>query len=107
MEINLEIARRGGIEAQQLRAAANAPIQGSSADIIKVAMVRLHTTLQESRLPAHLLLQVHDELVLESEPGVIEEVRALVQETMEQAVRLSVPLMVETGVGENWMEAKK
>jgi DNA polymerase-1 len=106
LTLDLEAARRAGMEAQQLRAAANAPIQGSSADIIKLAMVQLHAALATSGLPARLLLQVHDELVLEAEPTAMPQVRELVQRTMEQAVSLSVPLVVETGVGANWMEAK-
>jgi DNA polymerase-1 len=106
LEIDLETARRGGMEAQQLRAAANAPIQGSSADIIKLAMVQLHRRLGESGLPARLLLQVHDELVLEAAPEALDQVLALTRHTMEHAVELSVPLVVETGVGANWMEAK-
>lgn len=105
-EIDLDVARRGGMEAQQLRAAANAPIQGSSADIIKVAMVQLQDALQREGLPAQLLLQVHDELVLEVAPDALDATRDLVVQTMEQAVALSVPLVVETGVGANWMEAK-
>lgn len=106
LEIDLETARRRGMEAQQLRAAANAPIQGSSADIIKLAMVQLHRRLEESDLPARLLLQVHDELVLEAAPDALEQVVRLTRETMEHAVALSVPLVVETGVGANWMDAK-
>jgi DNA polymerase-1 len=94
------------MEAQQLRAAANAPIQGSSADIIKLAMVQLHHQLADSGLPARLLLQVHDELVLEAAPEALEGVLALTRETMERAVELAVPLVVETGVGANWMDAK-
>ncbi|MFL0724406.1 MAG: DNA polymerase I [Prochlorococcus sp.] len=106
MEIDLEVARRGGMEAQQLRAAANAPIQGSSADIIKVAMVQLQQQLKASGLPAHLLLQVHDELVLEVDPAALKDVQYLVVNTMERAIELSVPLVVETGIGDNWMDAK-
>jgi DNA polymerase-1 len=106
LAIDLESARRAGMEAQQLRAAANAPIQGSSADIIKLAMVQLHRALTEQALPARLLLQVHDELVLEAEPAAMPQLRELVKHTMEHAVSLSVPLLVETGVGANWMEAK-
>ncbi|WP_235299889.1 DNA polymerase, partial [Synechococcus sp. GFB01] len=106
LEIDLEVARRGGLEAQQLRAAANAPIQGSSADIIKLAMVRLHHELGASGLPARLLLQVHDELVLEAAPEALEPVTALVKQAMEGAVQLDVPLVVETGAGPNWMAAK-
>ncbi len=105
-EIDLDLARRGGMEAQQLRAAANAPIQGSSADIIKIAMVQIQKKLTTTSLPARLLLQVHDELVLEVDPASINEVKELVINTMEQAVTLSVPLLVETGIGSNWMEAK-
>ncbi len=105
-EIDLSLARRGGMEAQQLRAAANAPIQGSSADIIKVAMVQLHKKLHDASMQASLLLQVHDELVLEVEPSDMPEVKKLVVNTMEKAVSLSVPLEVETGIGANWMEAK-
>ncbi len=105
-EIDLTTARRAGMEAQQLRAAANAPIQGSSADIIKVAMIKLHSSLKQTGLAAKILLQVHDELVLEVNPKDLEETKLLVQNTMENAVKLSVPLIVETGVGVNWMEAK-
>ena len=105
-DIDLTTARRAGMEAQQLRAAANAPIQGSSADIIKVAMIQLHSALKQTGLAAKILLQVHDELVLEVDPKDLEETKLLVQKTMENAVKLSVPLIVETGVGVNWMEAK-
>ncbi len=106
LAIDLEIARRGGLEAQQLRAAANAPIQGSSADIIKLAMVQLHHRLAASALPARLLLQVHDELVLEAAPEALEAVLELTRTTMEQAVALTVPLRVDAAAGPNWMEAK-
>ena len=106
MDIDLEVARRGGLEAQQLRAAANAPIQGSSADIIKLAMVQLHRQLEQTRMQAHLLLQVHDELVLEAAPEALEAVRNLTRDCMDQAISLSVPLVADIGSGRNWMEAK-
>ncbi|MFZ0406915.1 MAG: DNA polymerase I [Cyanobium sp.] len=106
LEIDLEAARRAGMEGQQLRAAANAPIQGSSADIIKVAMVRLHQALLAADLPARLLLQVHDELVLEAAPEALDQTLSLTRQIMESAVELAVPLRVETGVGPNWMQAK-
>ena len=106
LEIDLEVARRGGMEAQQLRAAANAPIQGSSADIIKLAMVQLQRQLEAAALPARLLLQVHDELVLEAAPQAVAAAVSLTRETMEHAMVLAVPLVVETGVGPNWMDAK-
>ena len=69
-------------------------------------MIQLQEKLTKTSLPARLLLQVHDELVLEVEPGSIEAVKNLVTNTMEQAVSLSVPLLVDTGIGNNWMEAK-
>ena len=77
-----------------------------SADIIKLAMVQLHQALERQGLPARLLLQVHDELVLEAAPEAVDAVVELTRHTMENAVRLHVPLAVETGVGPNWMEAK-
>ncbi|WP_114992347.1 DNA polymerase I [Synechococcus sp. UW179A] len=106
MEIDLDVARRGGMEAQQLRAAANAPIQGSSADIIKLAMIQLQEAIEQQALPARLLLQVHDELVLEVDPDALEPIQKLVVNTMENAVSLTVPLVAETGLGTNWMDAK-
>lgn len=106
MDIDLDVARRGGMEAQQLRAAANAPIQGSSADIIKLAMIQLQAAIEQQALPARLLLQVHDELVLEVDPDALELIQKLVVNTMEKAVSLSVPLVAETGLGANWMDAK-
>ena len=75
-------------------------------DSIKVAMVQLQASLLSQGLPARLLLQVHDELVLEVAPEAIETTRNLVVDTMENAIKLSVPLVVETGSGSDWMEAK-
>ena len=86
-------------------AALNTPVQGSAADIIKRAMIELHRRLATSGLHAHLLLQVHDELVLECPAREIEATRALVVECMENAVELAVPLKVDTGTGRNWLEA--
>ena len=91
-------------DSQLLRAAANAPIQGSSADIIKLAMVKLHQTLANYR--SQLLLQVHDELILEVPPEEVETIMPLVRSTMESAVELSVPLVAEVSTGTNWMETK-
>jgi DNA polymerase I len=98
------IKLRDQFDAQNLRAAANAPIQGSSADIIKLAMIRLHEQLKP--LDATLLLQVHDELIFEVRPELWEEVRSIIQTTMENAVSLSVPLKVDIHAGQNWMETK-
>lgn len=95
---------RDQFDAGLLRAAANAPIQGSSADIIKIAMVQLHELLKD--YPARLLLQVHDELVLEVRPDMLEDLRSQIKSTMEDAVKLSVPLLVEVNAGKNWMETK-
>jgi DNA polymerase-1 len=91
-------------DSQLLRGAANAPIQGSSADIIKIAMVKIHGILKSYR--AKLLLQVHDELVLEIPPEEQSELQAKIKEVMETSVSLSIPLVVEVKSGHNWMEAK-
>ncbi|MEM9450762.1 MAG: DNA polymerase I [Cyanobacteria bacterium P01_E01_bin.6] len=91
-------------DAGMLRAAANAPIQGSSADIIKIAMIRLHDLLKTYQ--SRLLLQVHDELVFEVPPDEIDVLTPLIQSTMESAVSLDVPLVAEAHAGSNWMNAK-
>jgi len=95
----------GGVAANARNNAINTPIQGSAADIVKAAMVRLHGRLRSSGLDAHLLLQVHDELVLECPSARVPAVSALVKETMETAVPLDVPLVVEVGSGASWLEA--
>ncbi len=105
-EIDLQSARRAGMEAQSLRAAANAPIQGSSADIIKIAMVQLNKKFIEMNVPAKMLLQVHDELLFEVEPDSLGVTTKLVKKTMEDCVKLNVPLLVDIGIGDNWMETK-
>jgi DNA polymerase-1 len=89
------------------RTAMNSPIQGSAADLIKVAMVRLASALARQKLAATLLLQVHDELVLEVPGGELDEVQALVRRHMEGAAELRVPLVADVGVGDNWMDAKR
>ncbi|MCG5059286.1 MAG: DNA polymerase I [Limnoraphis sp. WC205] len=104
-DIDLDLLKSiGQNDAQLLRAAANAPIQGSSADIIKIAMVKLKDVLQN--YTAKLLLQVHDELVLEVPPEEWEELQPKIKQTMENAYSLKVPLLVDIHAGENWMEAK-
>ncbi|MEC4984512.1 MAG: DNA polymerase I [Oscillatoria sp. PMC 1068.18] len=104
-EIDLEKLKNiGQFDSQLLRAAANATIQGSSADIIKIAMINLHQILQNYQ--ARLLLQVHDELVLEVPPEESSELQPKIRATMENAVALTVPLVVEVRAGDNWMEAK-
>lgn len=89
---------------QALRAAANAPIQGSSADIIKVAMIQIHELLKNYQ--AKLLLQVHDELVFEMPLEEWDELQIKIKSTMENAVALSIPLVVEINHGTNWLDAK-
>jgi DNA polymerase-1 len=88
------------------RVAGNAPIQGSAADLIKVAMLRVHEALQRERLEARMLLQVHDELVFEFPADEREALAALVKREMEHAAALDVPLLVEIGTGSNWVDAK-
>ncbi|MEZ4767416.1 MAG: DNA polymerase I [Caldilineales bacterium] len=100
---------RGGRNEQMAaeRAAINHPIQGSAADIIKIAMVRLHRTLRERGLASKMLLQVHDELVLEVPDGELAEVVPLVRSTMEGAYQLDAALKVDAEVGPNWYEMEK
>ncbi|PKM87268.1 MAG: DNA polymerase I [Firmicutes bacterium HGW-Firmicutes-10] len=88
------------------RAAMNAPIQGSAADLIKVAMLKVAQQLKEKKLQSHLLLQVHDELLLEVASGEMDAVKQLVVKAMQEAVSLNVPLEVSTAFGVNWYEAK-
>ena len=87
------------------RVAMNSPIQGTAADIMKIAMIRVHDRLAGSGLDAKLILQVHDELILESSAKDAEKAMALLCEEMENAVKLSVPLDVEAHIGKNWFEA--
>ena len=103
-DIDLDSLKLNNEEAQLLRSAANAPIQGSSADIIKVAMVKLAEVLQNYR--ARLLLQVHDELVLEVPREEWPSLESKIKTTMEEAVSLTIPLLVEIKAGDNWMETK-
>jgi DNA polymerase-1 len=87
------------------RTAINTPIQGSAADIIKLAMIRIDAELERRALPAQMIMQVHDELVLEVEGGNAQEVAHMVQHEMESVASLAVPLVVEAGIGANWDEA--
>ena len=88
------------------RTAANSPIQGSAADLIKIAMIRIDSALRAGNVQTKMLLQVHDELVFESPTDEIETVSELVRREMEQAAVLSVPLVVDIGVGDNWLDTK-
>ena len=88
------------------RLAANSPIQGSAADLIKIAMIRIDDSLRTQKHESKMLLQVHDELVFEVHPSELDEVQALVKQQMEHAAELTVPLVVDLGVGKNWLETK-
>jgi DNA polymerase-1 len=89
------------------RNAQNSPLQGSAADLIKVAMIRIHDALAQRRLRSRMLLQVHDELVFEVPAAELDAMRTLVREHMEGAAALQVPLVVDIGVGPNWLDAKR
>jgi DNA polymerase-1 len=88
------------------RVAMNMPVQGSAADIIKIAMVRVHKRLKAEGLRSRLILQVHDELLIEAEKSEVERVKLIMTEEMENAVSVAVPLVVDVHVGETWYEAK-
>ena len=87
------------------RNAVNAPIQGSAADIIKIAMINIHRRMEKENWQSKMLLQVHDELVFDVPKTEVETLSAMVKEEMENAFSLEVPLLVEVGIGENWLEA--
>jgi len=86
------------------RTAVNTPLQGTAADLIKVAMIRIDAALEERRLKSRMTLQVHDELVFEVPEAEVDTMKSLVREHMEQAHKLEVPLLVEMGVGVNWRD---
>ncbi|MTG98482.1 DNA polymerase I [Myroides sp. BIT-d1] len=87
------------------RNAVNAPIQGSAADIIKIAMINIHKKLISEKWQSKLLLQVHDELVFDAHKEELENLKTMVKQEMENAFTLTVPLIVDLGVGQNWLEA--
>ena len=93
------------VRASGERMARNTPIQGTAADIIKLAMVHVWQRLRDEKLQARLLLQVHDELIVEAPEGEIDEVKRILKEEMENVVHYSVPLTTELGVGKTWLEA--
>ena len=85
--------------------AVNSPIQGTAADIIKVAMIRIQNRIEESGLSSKMIMQVHDELVFEVPSSEREEVMTLVKKEMEEVIKISVPLKVDINAGKNWDEA--
>ncbi len=92
---------KGGAE----RNAVNAPIQGSAADIIKIAMINIYKKLTEENWKSKMLLQVHDELVFDVHNSEIEKIQPMIKHEMENAFQMAVPLEVELGMGKNWLEA--
>jgi len=88
------------------REAINAPIQGTAADLVKIAMIRVHERLRREKFGARMILQVHDELLLEVPEKEVDRTTEVVRDEMESVHRLAVPLVVDVGVGDNWMEAK-
>ncbi len=99
--------RNFNLRAYGERTAQNSPLQGSAADLIKLAMIHIHDAIREEGLASRMLLQVHDELVFEVPPAELDTMRALVRTHMEGAAELAVPLVVDVGVGPNWLEAKR
>jgi DNA polymerase-1 len=87
------------------RNAVNAPIQGSAADMIKVAMINIHAWMKQEKLKSKMILTVHDELVFDAHKDELELLQTKVPEFMSNAIPLDVPLDVSTGVGQNWLEA--
>ena len=88
------------------RVAMNAPIQGTAADIMKIAMINVNHALKEKNLRSRIVLQVHDELLVETHKDEVDEVKAILKEKMEKAAKLAVPLDIGMSVGNNWYEAK-
>ena len=84
----------------------NMPIQGSAADIIKIAMVKVYDELSAHNMKSRLILQVHDELIIETHASEKEEVERILQQCMQNAVCLNVPLVAEVKTGTNWYETK-
>ena len=88
------------------RAAMNTPIQGTAADIMKIAMIEVFNKLEESKLKSKLILQIHDELIIETYEDEKDKVKEILKSSMENAMKLKVPLIVELSEAKNWYEAK-
>ena len=98
-------SKNGNVRQNAERIAINTTIQGSAADLIKIAMINIHRYLKEKKLQTRMMLQVHDELVFEVPADELEQVKPEIRRLMESAMELSVPLKVDIGVGKNWLEA--
>ena len=100
------LSRNQVVRGNAERNAINAPIQGSAADIIKIAMVRIFDRMRSENYKSKMILQVHDELIFEVEASELEKLKKMVIFEMSNAVKLDVPLMVDSGTGNNWFEAQ-
>lgn len=98
-------SRNATVRGYNERNAINAPLQGSAADIIKVAMINVYRCMKQAGLKSKMILQVHDELVFDVVPGEVEVLKEMVTGQMENVIKLHVPLVAEAGVGDNWLEA--
>jgi len=98
--------RNANIRKAAEREAINMPIQGTASDIVKIAMLHVDDQLNRGGYEARLLMQVHDELLLEVPEKEVDEVSVMLKREMEHAVSLDVPLVADVGVGDNWMDAK-
>lgn len=98
--------RNHNLRARAEREAINAPLQGTAADLVKMAMIRVHERLNRERLGSRMILQVHDELLLEVPESEIDHATNIVREEMESVYPIAVPLIVDIGIGQNWMKAK-
>jgi DNA polymerase-1 len=87
------------------RNAINAPVQGSSADMIKIAMIRIFDAMKKQNLKSKMILQVHDELVFDAHKNELDTLKPLVEEGMKNAIKLNVPVVVDMNTGNNWLEA--
>ena len=87
------------------RNAINAPIQGSSADMIKIAMINIHNAISEQGLKSKMILQVHDELIFDVHKDELEKVKPIIHDIMRTAIPMKVPVLVEMNTGDNWLEA--
>jgi DNA polymerase-1 len=98
-------SRNAIVRSADERNAVNAPIQGSAADIIKIAMIKIQEILKSDHYKSKMLLQVHDELVFDLHKDEIDVLQPIIKSEMENAYKLSIPLIVDVGIGENWLEA--
>lgn len=87
------------------RNAINAPLQGSAADLIKIAMINIHKWMKQEKLKSKMILQVHDELIFDAHKDEVEILKKHIPKLMSEAIKLEIPILVEAGIGNNWLEA--